>query len=68
MTHALSVPLTMAAYIQADDCRGPAQVLTYRPSTHSLQNNSWHRGSVGDKGGQDGRRERDCEEVKKRCR
>lgn len=23
---------------------------------------------MGDKGGQDGRRERDCEEVKKRCR
>lgn len=44
----------MTAFTQAEDWRGPAWVLTCRPSTHNLQNNSWHGRRVGDQGGQEG--------------
>lgn len=33
------------------DFQGPVWSLTYRPSVHNLQNNSWHWQRVGDKEG-----------------
>lgn len=41
----------MTPFIQTKDFPGPVWGLTYRPSVHNLQNNSWHWPRLVDKEG-----------------